>query len=538
MDWLISAGTDLTGLLVPVLALFAFTLPLIAKLFGERLYPAFHALTALGFSAAASTVIAAAEYFAGKPLIYAFGGWPPPIGISYEVDGLNAVLGLFTSWTLFFIGLYSIWYNRHFDEPEWYYILLIGLGIGMMGSLYTGDVFNLFVMIEVLSISAYALVAYHKGRPEAVEAAVKYAIIGATATTIYFIGLAVFYGVYGSLNMADISYRNYLSYISLIENPAVTVGSLLAVSLSLWAFTYKSALFPNHFWLPDAHPEAPTPVSAALSGLVVNIGVYAVVRFLYTLYFPGSPLGVYRDIVLLILFILGFLAAFIGAVLMMVQEDIKRLLAYSTISHVGLIYMAASLGYSGLQVGVVSLALTAAVYHILTHGTAKALLFMASGVFIDAAGTRDLSGLRGVGRRYPLVTASFLTGFLSLMGLIPFGGFFSKLLIYEAYMSANQVIPAVLVIIVSALSILGYAKAMYSVVFAAPARDYRAVNVRGVNALLFLMAIALILLGLLYPYIYHALYTMVGEGLASPEKADLYRQVYLEIYRQLYTGRW
>ncbi len=535
MDWLVRLATDMLGLTVPVLALFAFTLPLFTKVFGEKKYPGIHALIALIYGAASSTIIAAGYYYAGKPLLYAYGGWPPPIGISYEVDGLNAVIGLFTAWTLLFIGIYSLWYNHHFDEPEWYYILLIGLGIGMLGSLYTGDVFNLFVMIEVLSISAYALVAYHKRRPEAVEAAMKYAIIGATATTIYFIGLAIFYGVYGSLNMADISYRNYQLFTLLISSPTISIGSLIAVSLSLWAFTYKSALFPNHFWLPDAHPEAPTPVSAALSGLVVNIGVYASIRFLYTLYFPGSPLGVYRDIILLVLFLLGFTGAFVGALLMMVQEDVKRLLAYSTVSHIGLIYMAASLGFAGLPIGVVALALTAAVYHVLTHGTAKALLFMASGVFIDTGKTRSLSGLRGVGRLYPWVSTAFIMGFLSLMGLIPFGGFFSKLLMYKAYMEAGQVIPALLVIIVSALSVPGYAKAIYSIVFASPGRSagYEKLKLRGVNALLFLMAIIVLLLGLLYPVIYSVLYKYVGLGLVSPEKADLYRRVFLEAYNEL-----
>ncbi len=502
---------DSLGLLVPVLALFGFSLPLFSKVFGEKKFPAIWATIAIAYSVFATSIIAYEVLRTGRPMIYGFGGWPPPIGISYEVDGLNAVLGLFTAWTMLFITLYSIWYNKHFDEPEWYYILLIGLATGMLGCLYTGDVFNLFVMLEVLGISAYALVAYHKHRPEAVEAAMKYAIIGAAATTIYFIGLVLIYGVYGALNMG------YIAMVNLLIPPSsgLVVTALLALSMSLWVFTYKSALFPNHFWLPDAHPEAPTPVSAALSGLVVNIGVYATIRFLYTLFGPDTFLGVYRDLVLLVLFILGFTGALVGALLMMVQNDIKRLLAYSTVSHIGLIYMVASLGFSNIPDYIAALAVTAAVYHVLTHGVAKAMLFMTSGVFIDAAGSRDLDELRGVGRKYPLLSLVFVIGFLSLMGIIPFGGFFSKLLMYRAFMEADLVIPALMIIVVSALSVPGYARAIYAVVFGIPRKEHRRVRLYGVDILLLVMAVVLVVLGVLYPYIYDILSTSVG-GSISP----------------------
>lgn len=510
-------GYDLTGLTVPVLALFAFTLPLLAKIFGHKKFPGIYALISSIFAAVSSTIIYWVAISTDKPIMYLFGGWIPPLGIVYEVDQFNAVIGLFTAWLMLGITIYSIWYNKHFDEPEWYYILLIGLNAGMLGCLYTGDVFNLFVMLEVLGISAYALVAYYKNKHEAVEAAIKYGIIGATATTVYFIGLVIIYGVYGTLNMADLAYRNYSLYVSGVPGLAsIGASALLAVSLSLWVFTYKSALFPNHFWLPDAHPEAPTPVSAALSGLVVNIGVYATVRFLYTLFGEYSPLSIYyREIVLLVLLILGFLGGFIGALMMMYQRDIKRLLAYSTISHIGLIYMAASIGFITNNEAAVLLGLTAMTYHIITHGIGKALLFMSSGVFIDAAGTRNMDEMKGVGRRYPLVSLAFIFGFLSLMGLIPFSGFFSKLLIYQAFMEANMIIPAIAVIIISATSILGYAKAMYSIVFSTSSREYRKIELKGIEILLLSLAIVLLLLGILYPWIKNSIYSSIYSSLST-----------------------
>lgn len=509
-------GYDLTGLTVPVLALFAFTLPLFAKIFGHRRFPGMYALISSVFAAASSTIIYFVVARSSKPIMYTFGGWSPPIGIIYEVDQFNAVIGLFTAWLMLVITLYSLWYNKHLDEPEWYYILLIGLNAGMLGCLYTGDVFNLFVMLEVLGISAYALVAYHKNRHEAVEAAIKYGIIGATATTIYFIGLVIIYAVYGTLNMADLAFKNFELHSGGARHlSSIGAASLLAVSLSLWVFTYKSALFPNHFWLPDAHPEAPTPVSAALSGLVVNIGVYATVRFLYTLFGECSPLSLYyREAVLLMLLIMGFLGGFIGALMMMYQRDIKRLLAYSTVSHIGLIYMVASIGLVTGDEAVVLLGLTAMTYHIITHGIGKALLFMSSGVFIDAAGTRNMDGMRGVGRKYPLVSLSFVFGFLSLMGLIPFSGFFSKLLIYQAFIEANMIVPAIAVIVISAISVLGYSKAIYTVIFSVPNKEYRKVELRGVNILLLILAITLLLLGVFYPWIKDAIYSSISSSLS------------------------
>lgn len=528
---------DLTGLTVPVLGLFAFSLPLLSKVLGEKRFPAVYALIAMAFSAVSSTIIFLRVYETQQPIVYGFGGWPPPIGISYEVDGFSALLGMFTAWMMFVIGLYSIWYNRHFDEPEWYYILLIGLLAGMLGCIYTGDVFNLFVMLEVLGISAYALVAYNKSKAEALEAAMKYAIIGATATTIYFIGLVLIYGVYGTLNMAHLA---LVAQADMFSDEAVKAGvgvvTLIAVSLSLWVFTYKSALFPNHFWLPDAHPEAPTPVSAALSGLVVNVGVYATARFLYTIFCSDSVLGLYyRDIVMLVLLILGFLGGVIGALMMLVQKDLKRLLAYSTVSHIGLTYMALAATLATNSVTAVSLAISAVILHIITHGIGKSLLFMASGVFIDAAGTRDMDEMQGVGRKYQLVSMAFIAGFLSLTGLIPFAGFFSKLLIYEAFLAGRLIVPAVMVIVVSAISFLGYMKAIYSVVFAVPRRDYGDFKEGWVKYLLIVLAGTLLVLGSLFPWIRNGLYSIAFNSMTPIGKYNYINAFYYE-FEKLFGG--
>ncbi len=525
------------GVIIPVLALSAFALPLASLIIKRKRFYDIYTIVFTSFTLIASYMIYEEVYKLGTPIVYAFGGWPPPLGIVYEVDGFNSILGLFTSAVMFAIALYSIWYTEHMDEPVWYYTLLLGLETGLLGCLYTGDAFNLFVMLEVLSISAYALVAYYRSRPQAIEAAIKYAIVGAVATTLYFLSLVFIYASYGTLNMADISMKSLgITRYTVISDGvygSLLTASSVALALALWTFTFKSALFPNHFWLPDAHPEAPTPVSAALSGLVVNIGVYAVARFLYTIFGEYSIVGVdgFRDIVLYALLVLGIASGFIAALLMIVQNDIKRLLAYSTISHIGLIYMGLAIGFSSTPTEVKVIGLTAMIYHIINHGVAKALLFMSSGVYIMASGTRDLDKMSGVGRAYPLTTIALIMGFLQLMGFIPFGGFFSKLLLYQAYIANGSVLPAVMVIVISAISLLGYIKVMYATIFAPPAKEYTYRVNKGIEILLVIMGIACLLLGIFSPYIIDELKILIQNSLV--QGIDKYIDAFLRTYNEL-----
>ena len=512
-------GVLALGCLVPLLAIASFLLPLLSLIVKNK---RFYDVYALFFSLVAlylSSCIAWRVYRIGEPLVYTFGGWPPPIGIDYEADLFNSILGLFTTFTMSVIVMYSVWYTKHMREPVWYYTLLLGLETGLLGCLYTGDVFNLFVMIEVLSISAYALVAYYRNKPQAIEAAMKYAFIGAVATTLYFLSLVFIYSSYGTLNMADLSLKAMGGGESIGYSGGyygdIVIASSIAIALALWAFTFKSALFPNHFWLPDAHPEAPTPVSAALSGLVVNIGVYAVARLLYTLFGLNSIIAGngYRDAILYVLIILGILSGVVGALLMIIQSDVKRFLAYSTISHIGLIYIGLGIGLSSVSKEIALLGLTATLYHIINHGIGKALLFLASGVYIESTGTRDLGRMAGVGKAYPITSIAFLLGILHLMGFIPFGGFFSKLLIYQAHLGAGLYASAVSVIIISAISLIGYVKLIYVLLLRSPHRAYKACVPKAIEVLLLLMGVLCLLLGLFSFKILNIFGEAVNQGL-------------------------
>jgi len=547
MNWIYSLGENLAGLIVPLTALFAFILPLIQKLVRNKKYPGIYALIITLFNAVATTFIFLRVYYLrdsvtglSKPIVYGFGGWPPPIGISYEIDGFNSLLGLYIGWVMVLITLFSIWYNRKLDEPEWYYTLLLGFEVGLLGIIYTGDVFNLFVMIEVLAISSYGLISYHKNNPGSIEAAIKYAILGATATTIYFMALVIIYGSYGSLNMGDLSIINRRIYFAIetakVGWEAYVLASTLAVSLSLWVFTFKAGLFPNHFWIPDAYCEAPTPVSAALSSLSEMTGVYMFVRFLYTIFPAYSPVGIYyRSIVLEIVLILGFAGGVVGALMMFIQRDIKRLLGYSSISHIGLMFMIASINFIGVSDEVLRIAFIALATHIIAHGLSKTMLFTSSEIFIEASGTKIMDDMAGVGRKYPWISMAFIVGFLNLMGAIPFIGFFSKLLMYQAFMSAGLVLPAVGIIIVSALSIPGYAKAIYSIIFNVPKKQYNDIKLGGFKILVVSIALITLILGILFTYLYGALDHLVNSSLTSLGTLN-YQNGFWETFKQLGGG--
>lgn len=455
-------------------------------------------------------------YVVRQPVVYPFGGWPPPVGIVYEVDSLSAYFGLFTAAIMLTIAIYSVWYLKGVSGYEWYYTMLLGLEAGMIGCIYTGDAFNLFVMLEVLSVAAYGLVVFYRTSHEAVEAGMKYSLIGAVATTVYFIALVFIYGSFGTLNMADIAYKSRgggtFPFSGMVVGN-IHLASAIALALSMWAFTFKSAVVPNHFWLPDAHPAAPTPVSAALSGLVVKVGVYAIIRFLYTIYGLDSvqPISNVVSTIMKLLIVLGALSALIASALMIVQNDIKRLIAYSTIMHVGFIVVSLSLG--------TKLGIDAALYHTINHAIGKALLFMSAGVLIKAAGSRNIDEMSGVGRYLRLTTLTLTLAILSLEGLPPLAGFFSKLLLYEAFIDSGLPLLAIVLIISSAFALLAYIKLLYGVYFKLPTKELTGVKESWICLTsLSVLAASLLVLGICAPLFVESVLTPISNELFNPLK--------------------
>ena len=341
-----------------------------------------------------------------KPVVVFIGGWSPPFCINLVVGPLGIFLTTLISIIGLLVSIYAVSYIK--EEPtEKYHILFLLLMVGAIGIVLTGDVFNLFVFFEILCISSYALVAYNKDK-DGTEAAIKYLIQGSIGSSFILIGIALLYGLFGTLNMAHIA-KNI--------NSITPMSVFIPLVLFITGLGVEAAIFPLNAWLPDAHSSAPSSISAILSGIAIKTGVYGVARMIFTIFNAGS--------ILTFIAFLGLLTLLIGEMSAFRQDDIKRLLAYSSIGQIGLIIFALGIA--------TSLGIFGALFQIVSHTLAKALLFLAAGYMIYKVGSKSITSLNGIGKKMPLTSFAFAIGSFSLIGLPPFAGFVSKFsIIYAA----------------------------------------------------------------------------------------------------------
>jgi multicomponent Na+:H+ antiporter subunit D len=339
-------------------------------------------------------------YSIGSSGIYHLGGWPTPVGIDMRLDPLAILLLLVVNIVGLAVSLYSVDYMRRFTARSHFYSLFLLMVTGMNGVILAGDLFNLYVFLEVAAIASYSLVAFGCAHEE-LEASFKYIVLGSLSSVLILTGVALVYGVTGTLNLAHIAAR--------IAETGMDAPLLLAFGLFICGFSFKSALVPFHAWLPDAHPSAPAPVSAMLSGVLIKaIGIYVLARLAFNVF------GV-TDNELSLLRWLGLLSMVVGGLLAVGQDDIKRLFAYSSISQVGFIVL-------GLGIGT-PLGIVGALFHLVNHAMFKSLLFLNAGTVEYATGTRDLNKLGGLNRMLPVTGATSLVASLSIAGVPPFSGF-------------------------------------------------------------------------------------------------------------------
>ena len=479
--------------LTPIIG--GFTTPIVYLVSKSRRVVFAYAIFFALVTTALSLLVAVEVYGGGSVIVYNAGGWPGPVGIVYVVDEANALLGLLTSTLILLVLLYSYEYITDAGYP-WYLIMLLGVESGLLGVVYTCDVFNLFVMIEVTAVSSYGLVMYYRWRASSIISGLKYAFIGALGTTGFLLALALAYAVFGSLNLVDIGLKAMGLQGSVVtgvgvEDSALAVGLILA--LSLWTFTIKSGVFPNHFWLPDAHPAAPTPISAVLSGLVVNAGAVALYKLLY-IGFSASSLPAVKpvvEVVSAITAITGICSALIGGLLMLVQTDVKRLIAYSTVMNMGYIFASlATLSPSGIL---------AFLYYTIIHSIAKATLFLSTGPLIKVAGSRRLDSIAGLGLRVKPAGAALALATLTLAGVPPLPGFLGKLLIYRALFDYS--IPlAVAFVVASAIGFISYMRLFYVVLVSPVSSVGKPVRLPLITSILVVLSVALIVLGCVFTF--------------------------------------
>ncbi len=367
----------------------------------------------------------------GKTEVYEIGKWSIPLGINLVLDGLSSLLLLAISVVSAAAMLFSARYMEQYTAKPKYLSLFLLMVAGMNGVVLSGDIFNLFVFLEIASLASF-----------------KYMVLGTIASIFILFAVALVYGNTGTLNMAYIS--------EAIQDSGLNAGLKFALALFIVGFGLKAALVPFHAWLPDAHPSAPAPISAMLSGILIKtLGVYALARVLFNVFGVSVSIG-------WLLIVLGLLSMVAGAFLAIGQWDLKRLMAYSSISQIGYVILGIGLGATliarGANIAWASLAILGGLFHLVNHAVYKSLLFLTSGSVEMATGTRQMKQMGGLAEKLPLTRATCTVASASIVGIPPFSGFWSKLILVIAAVQAQFYWIAAIIVFVSLCTLIMYLK--------------------------------------------------------------------------------
>lgn len=371
-------------------------------------------------------------------LSYHLGGWAPPWGIEYRVDVTNAFVLLIVA----SIGAVVVVFARASVIAEipshrihLFYVMYLLCLAGLLGITITGDAFNLFVFLEISSLSSYVLISIGRNR-RALTAAYQYLIMGTIGATFYLIGVGLLYSMTGTLNIADLATR-----VSAVADTRTVQAALAFVVVGLGL---KAAIFPLHMWLPNAYCYAPSVVTAFLAATATKVSIYALLRMVFTVFGPAYAFTATElDLVLIPL---ALAAMVIASTVAIFQTDVKRLLAYSSVAQIGYMILGISLGSV--------LGLTAGLVHLFNHAIIKGSLFLVLGCVFLRLGSVQIRDIAGLGRAMPWTMSAFVVGGLSLIGVPLTTGFVSKWLLIDAALARGAWFFAVLVLVTSVLAIV------------------------------------------------------------------------------------
>ena len=371
----------------------------------------------------------------GTVLATQFGNWPAPFGITFVADMLAAAMVLITGIMAVAVGVYGLTGEVRERENAFYHVLYQGLLLGVTGAFLTGDIFNLYVWFEIMLISSFGMLALG-GTKEQLDAGVKYVTLNLIATTFFLISVAFLYGTTGTLNMADLA-----RVLPTLENQGLVTTLAL---MFLATFGAKAALFPLFYWLPAAYHTASAPVVAIFAALLTKVGVYAIIRT-FTLLFDGD-VG-YTGPIVAVVAIFTMVTGVLGAA---AHFDIRRILSFHIISQIG--YM-----LFGIAVAT-PLAIGGSILYIIHHIIVKANLFLIAGVIERAGGSFHLKKLGGLYTSLPMLGMLFLIPALSLAGLPPLSGFWSKFTLIKASLDAGHIVLAATGLLVGLLTLYSMLK--------------------------------------------------------------------------------
>ena len=382
-------------------------------------------------------------------------------GIALEVDALSLFFGLLISTAVFVSGIYSIKYMEHDDNQPQYYTLFLMLSGGVIGLVLTGDIFNMFIMVEILTFAAVALTAFRNQVFGALEAAFKYLVVGCIGSTCILTGIIMLYAQAHTLNLAQ---------LALLIPGNFNTSTKIAFALLYIGFSTKAFIVPFHPLAADAHGAAPASISVLISGVLTKSGIYGIIRLTY---FVFQTMGL-NPFQFLLVFV-GCVSMFVCVTMALAQHDFKRLLAFHSISQIGYVLTAVGL--------CTAMGFSSGIYHAMNHTLFKGLLFLAAGAVLHETGTTNLDELGGLSKKMPRTTVLFLIGAASISGIPPFNGFASKWQIYQACFekagetgSFGYVLVTIICLITSVLTLASFVKVTQSVFFGVLPEKYENVK--------------------------------------------------------------
>lgn len=373
-----------------------------------------------------------------KSITYLIGNWDPSIGIVYQVDIANAFILTIVSAVsavVFVFAKTSVQDEIPEEKHHYFYAALLLSFTGLMGMAITGDAFNIFVFLEISSLSGYALISMGRN-PKALTAAYRYLIMGTLGGTFILLGIGFLYMMTGTLNMYELSQAvPHFADTSVIRAAFafITVGTCI-----------KLALFPLHMWLPNCYTYAPSVVSSFLSATATKVSFYVLIRAMFMLF--GAALIAQAKIFLSFVLFLSLIGIFVGSLKAIGQDDVKRLLAYSSIAQIG--YMVLGLSLDNID------GLTGAIIHLFNHALTKGGLFLVMGCFMYRLGSTKLPELAGIGKKMPLTMLAFTIGGLSLIGVPLTAGFISKWYLALGALDAGMWWLLILILLASLLAVM------------------------------------------------------------------------------------
>lgn len=327
-----------------------------------------------------------------------------PVKFALYVDGLGMIMALISSGLWFLSSLYAIRYMEHEHHRMRFDVFSLFSLAGMMGIVVTGNMFSFYIFFEMMAILSYLLVI-HEETPEAMRAGLKYLFMGIIGGLTVLVAIVATYVITGSVDLTR------AGMAQLQDSPFFVV----IFWSYIFGFAVKAGMFPVHVWLPDAHPVAPSPASALLSGVMIKAGAYGIIRTVYAIFGRGLSDGAALNQTLLVL---ALITMMLGSAVAITQTEIKRLLAYSSIAQIGYVVLGVSMLSANGLVG--------SIYHMFGHAMMKGCLFLAAGAMIHMTGLRNIEDLRGIGKRMPVTMVCFTLSVFSMIGFPPFIGFLSK----------------------------------------------------------------------------------------------------------------